>query len=902
MKTFIPQKAVFYFFVLLVGLLFSTCKEAPTDAPVLISKITGKVTDANSNTPLAGAQITTNPTTVSVVTGPTGDYTLEGITHGTYAISAKKSGYLDKTVNVTLPEGKVISADIQMVEQSPELSVSTSLLDFDEAQTSLTFTIENKTKIGELTWQISFNQPWMSVSPSSGSTTSESDIITVTVRRDSLPYGGFGGVLSISSSRGSKEINVIVIKRNPFAPQLTVLPAELDFGTNGTARTLILKNTGTGTLDWDATSSEMWLSINKTSGNTVAGNPVDMTVSVNKAGLSVGNYEGVITVNSNGGNKSISVKMRIDVGLPPAPNLEILPSQLEYGTNFLTKTITIKNTGTGDLSWQATRSGNWMSLAQNSGSVPAGGSVDLNISVDRTGLNGGSYQGEINFTSNGGNVTVILNMTVVVVIPPAPKISVSPTQLEFGYSNAAQTVKVTNTGTGTLSWTAAPSANWISISQTAGSAVAGDSANVNITIIRAGLNGGKYQGDVVFSSNGGNQSVTVKMDVQGAILPAPELQVLSIVTHTSIGLGWTKAPATNFTAYKVFRSQSPGVTESSTLVATINNPETNNFTNTNLASGTTYYYRVFAYNISGEGTGSNEVSASTLRQFGSWSVIQDLESPLSVTSLNRSINCLQAINSSEAWYVSQYKVYHFVNNIWNDVYTVANKSLTTIWMGSDGRGFVGTSGSGLLKYDGISWTTDATFPGTYVYDIVGSEMNKLWVAGSNGIYFYNGSTWQFYNLNTSVLDLDYVSESEIWALGYGGKVYKYNGIGWTFVGRPYNSDYTTTISALNSNDVWIGYLDSSPNGLWHYDGFNFINNYKLGTGSTGYTSTNCIEMFSSEYGWRYDLNIAKLSVFDGNGWTNVNSPITSSIRCIRLTSAKTGWAVGSGGEILRYVE
>ncbi|GAB1443989.1 hypothetical protein MASR2M39_28340 [Ignavibacteriales bacterium] len=265
-------------------------------------------------------------------------------------------------------------------------------------------------------------------------------------------------------------------------------------------------------------------------------------------------------------------------------------------------------------------------------------------------------------------------------------------------------------------------------------------------------------------------------------------------------------------------------------------------------------------------------------------------------------NCLQAISASEAWYVSKSKVYHFNNNSWNAIHSVpAYTELRCVWMGTDGRGYVGTD-EGILKYDGIGWTKDATFS-TYiiVYDIVGSAMNKLWVTGETGVYYFNGTTWQFYNLTTQIIDLDYVSDTEIWALSSDGKVYKYNGTGWLYIGRPYSSG-AAQIDAINSTDVWIAYKESSPNGLWHYNGVDFSNNYKIGSGQTGYGGTFCIDMFSSDYGWRYNWSSGVLSVFDGNGWTSVTTSNYETVVSIKLPSAKSGWAVGSRGSIFRYSE
>ncbi|GAB1349915.1 hypothetical protein MASR1M107_21290 [Ignavibacteriales bacterium] len=694
METTIPSKVVFTILIVMISLLSFTCKEAPTEPPIVPAKITGRITDAKTNAPIEGVQIVTNPATVSIVTNSTGDFTIEGLNPGQYTVIAKKAGYNEKSVSVIASNGKITTADMLLSELSPELGVSTALLDFDAAQTNLTFTIVNKSGYGTLEWQIAFDKSWISVSPASGDTKTETDVISVSVNRDSLSYGNFAGTISISSSQGTFKIDVVVTKSNPNAPQLTVTPLKLQFGTSADSKTVIVKNTGTGVLPWDATPTDNWIGLSRSSGNTTAGSPESFNVSINKAGLSPGNYEALI----------------------------------------------------------------------------------------------------------------------------------------------------------------------------------------NIT------------------ANGQNQSVVVSITVQAGILPAPSLQLLDFTTSSSIGLGWTKSTGSTFSNYKVFRSLSEGVSEASTLVATINNSETNYYTDMNLASGTKYFYKVYAYNSEGIGSGSNEVSAVTKRQIGSWVVTETLEAPYENYAYS---NCFQTISETEAWYVSMYNVYHFNNNSWNSVHTSTIGRLTCVWMGTDGRGYVGTD-NGILKYDGIGWTKVTTFPGNFVYDIVGSAMNKLWVTGGTGIYYFNGTTWQFFNLTTVIIDLDYVSDSEIWALSNEGKVFKYNGTGWNYIGTPYAIN-ANQIDAVSSTDVWIAYVSGNPNGLWHYDGVDFSKNYKLGSGSSGYNGTVCMDMFSSDYGWRYN-DIGMLTIFDGNSWTSVTAPNTQRIVSIKLPSAKSGWAVGSAGTIFRYTE
>jgi PKD repeat protein len=69
----------------------------------------------------------------------------------------------------------------------------------------------------------------------------------------------------------------------------------------GTSGTLTITNLGTGTLDWKASSSQGWLHVSPTSGTAPS---LNVTVSVNTAGLTGNFYRGWITVSAAGASNS----------------------------------------------------------------------------------------------------------------------------------------------------------------------------------------------------------------------------------------------------------------------------------------------------------------------------------------------------------------------------------------------------------------------------------------------------------------------------------------------------------------------------------------------------------------------------------------------------------------------
>lgn len=116
-------------------------------------------------------------------------------------------------------------------------------------------------------------------------------------------------------------------------PALCVSPTSLDFGSSETSKTFNITNCGNGTLTWTITDDSNWITVSPTSGSTTSETDV-ITVTVNRSGLSPGDYNGTVTVNSNGGTEQVGVSM--SVGVPDPPTL-LSPAN---GSIIITNTLT----------------------------------------------------------------------------------------------------------------------------------------------------------------------------------------------------------------------------------------------------------------------------------------------------------------------------------------------------------------------------------------------------------------------------------------------------------------------------------------------------------------------------------------------------------------------------------
>ena len=107
--------------------------------------------------------------------------------------------------------------------------------------------------------------------------------------------------------------------------------------------------------------------------------------------------------------------------------------------------------------------------------------------------------------------------------PPVvlPAIGVSPTNLSFaetqgGANPATQTLSISNTGGGTLSWTASANVAWLRLSWASGT----DDGVVTASVVTGGTAVGTYNGTITVSATGAS-SVTVPVTFTVTTAPVP---------------------------------------------------------------------------------------------------------------------------------------------------------------------------------------------------------------------------------------------------------------------------------------------------------------------------------------------------------------------------------------------
>jgi len=153
------------------------------------------------------------------------------------------------------------------------------------------------------------------------------------------------------------------------------------------------------------------------------------------------------------------------------------------------------------------------------------------------------------------------------------------------------------------------------------------------------------------------------------------------------------------------------------------------------------------------------------------------------------------------------------------VYTILEDN-SVMWFGTD---------YGLVKVDRANGDTiyynkaNSGLPDNSINDLAIDQQGNLWVATSNGLASFTGTSWQVYNTSNSLLPSNHVSAVEVdasnvkWAGSWNGLASLGN-TGWTFYNEENSGLLAFDVMSLASDtagNIWIGY---SYYGLAKYDG------------------------------------------------------------------------------------
>lgn len=115
-----------------------------------------------------------------------------------------------------------------------------------------------------------------------------------------------------------------------------------------------------------------------------------------------------------------------------------------------------------------------------------------------------------------------------------------------------------------------------------------------------------------YSTNGANQpSNEIQLTTEANSPPSvAALQTPQKVNNTTIQLNWSSISDEDFSMYRIYRDERPSVSIDAAPLWMSSNSTSNNFQDSGLTPGRTYYYKIVVYDKGGLYTESNEVSVT----------------------------------------------------------------------------------------------------------------------------------------------------------------------------------------------------------------------------------------------------------------------------------------------------
>ncbi len=343
---------------------------------------------------------------------------------------------------------------------SPALTVApttlTSAVDAGDTAATQTFTVQN-TGQGTLSYNISDDASWLAVSPASGTSTGEADPISVFYNTAGLAAGVYNGTINVTSPNGGSRS--VVVRLTVAAPSIPLDDAIDLPGTNLTAvgtpwigqMNVTSDGVDAGQSGDIGNNSESGFSMQVTGpGNVSFGWRVDSEQTYDFLRFDIdGTEQAQISGNTNWATpqydvpagthtlrwrytKDQSVSTGADAGYvdeviynQTTPEIQVAPDRLsavtDSGADAASQNFSVRNSGSGTLSYTIVDDANWLSVSPTSGSS-TGENDAITVNYATAGLAAGQYTAMITVRGSGGAAqkTIPVSLTINQSTPTTP--------------------------------------------------------------------------------------------------------------------------------------------------------------------------------------------------------------------------------------------------------------------------------------------------------------------------------------------------------------------------------------------------------------------------------------------------------------------------------------------------
>lgn len=207
---------------------------------------------------------------------------------------------------------------------------------------------------GKLSWNVSTNAAWLSLSPNSGTGPGS---FTVTAIVPGLAAGTYSADITVAATGATNTPQTIPVSLtvSNAAPTSTISPSSISLspvslalsstqGGNDPSGAVAISNAGSGILSWSVSTDASWLSLFPTSGTA----PSSFTATANIAGMAAGTYSATISLTATGATntpQTIPVSVTVSASQPtttsallswsPSPDPTVVGFFVHYGTQSL---------------------------------------------------------------------------------------------------------------------------------------------------------------------------------------------------------------------------------------------------------------------------------------------------------------------------------------------------------------------------------------------------------------------------------------------------------------------------------------------------------------------------------------------------------------------------------------
>lgn len=348
-----------------------------------------------------------------------------------------------------------------------------------------------------------------------------------------------------------------VLSSSPLQAQTFAGVPALNFtrpfaGADALPQTLTISSVGAAFSFRSAASTSSggnWLTVTTGGGCSLCQTPHAITAVVtSSATLAAGSYSGQIVLTSQSGSVTLTIPVTLTVASTTGAFLDNLPGQLSFSmlanaaSPPTSQPLQIRNAGTGTLTWTAAAStadgGNWLVLSSTSGTAPSVVTVGIVVAnLPDGGVVSGSFVGQVAIVASTGTVTVPI--VVVVGSGILNQINgISFTKVFGGANPDTQTLTVQSNGAAfyfSAAATTATGGSWLSIATGGACSLCETPETVTASIVAAPTPAvGTYTGQIVFTTQTGNEAITVPVTLTVApasppTTPAPSTGILALL-------------------------------------------------------------------------------------------------------------------------------------------------------------------------------------------------------------------------------------------------------------------------------------------------------------------------------------------------------------------------------------